>query len=64
MVHIFKGIPDTFESFEWNFRDIGIRRFLDFGVTCTNYYTILRILSKYFQGYGILGTPLPGPQLL
>ena len=30
MVHLFKGIRDTFENFEWKFRDIWIRMFLDF----------------------------------
>ena len=36
MMHLFKGIWDTFENFEWNFIDIGVHRFLDFGDTCSN----------------------------
>ena len=35
IVHLFKRIRDTFENFEWNFRDIGIQRFLDFVGTCS-----------------------------
>ena len=32
-MHLFKGTWDTFEKKnEWNFRDIGIQRFLNFGV--------------------------------
>ena len=27
-----KGIRDIFENFEWNFRDIGIQRFMDLGI--------------------------------
>ena len=41
MVHLFKGIQYTFEIFEWNFRDIGIRWFRDFGDTCTNCYDVM-----------------------
>ena len=34
-MHLFKGIWDTDEKKnEWNFRDIGIQRFLDSGDTC------------------------------
>ena len=33
MVHLFKGIQDTFENFKWNCRDIGIQRLMDFGDT-------------------------------
>ena len=29
----FKGIRDSFKILEWNFRDIGIQKFLDFGDT-------------------------------
>ena len=37
-VHLFKGIQDTFEHFELNFRDKGIQRFLDFRDTCSKCY--------------------------
>ena len=40
MVHLFNGIRDTFENFEWNFRDIGIQRLIDFGDTCSECYMI------------------------
>ena len=39
-MHLFKGIHDTFENFEWNFRDIGIQRFLDLGDICSKSYMI------------------------
>ena len=31
MMHLFKGIQDTFENYEWNFRDIEIQSILDLG---------------------------------
>ena len=53
---------DTFEHFEWNFRVIGIQRFLDFGDTFSNCYIILGILFKISAGIQAIGDPLSGPQ--
>ena len=58
-MHLFKGIWDTFENFEWNVRHTGIQRFLDFWDTFSKCYMILGILFKIISG--ILGTLLPGP---
>ena len=40
MVQVYKGIDlqDTFENFEWNFRDIWIQKLVDFGDTCSKCY--------------------------
>ena len=57
MMHLFKGIRDTFENFEWNFRDVGLQRLIDFGDTCSKCYTVLGILFQIFSG--IMGTPPP-----
>ena len=35
-MRLFKGIRDIFENFEWNFSDIGIQRFMDFGMLVRN----------------------------
>ena len=59
MVHLFKGVWDTFENFEWNFRDIGIQRFLDLGDICSKCYMILGIFfSNIFRDTGYWGPPL------
>ena len=55
MMHLFKGIRDTFENFEWNFRDIGIQRLMDFGDTCSKCYMILGILFQIFSGIWDIG---------
>ena len=57
MVHLFKGIWDTFENFEWNFRNIRIQRFLGFSDTCSKCCMVLGILFQIFSG--ILGTGDP-----
>ena len=44
-----------------NFRDIGIQRFQIFGDICQFLFKDMGYFSKYLKGYGILGTPLPGP---
>ena len=53
-MHLFKGIRDTFENFVWNFRDIGIQRFLDFVDAFSEYYMVLGILGTPFQGLMVL----------
>ena len=57
MVHIFKGIRNTFEHFEWNVWDIGIQRFLDFGDTCAKCYVILGIHFQIFSRICDIGNP-------
>ena len=61
-MHLFKGERDTFENFEWNFRDIGIQRFLNFGDTCSKCYMILGILFNIISGIRDTRDPLPRPQ--
>ena len=58
---LFKGIWDTFENFEWNFRDIRIQRLLNFRDICSLCYMILRIFFEIISG--IPGGHLPGSHL-
>ena len=55
MVHLFKRKWDIFENFEWNFRDIGIQRFLDLGDICSKCYMILDIFFQIFSGIRDIG---------
>ena len=62
---IFKGILDSFEILERNFRDIGIQKFLDFGDTYSILYMIiLGILFKIISGIQDNRDPLPEPHEL
>ena len=58
-MYLFKGKRDTFDNPEWNFRDIGIQWFLEFGNTGSKCCMIFLL----FQIYGIrdIVDPLPGP---
>ena len=56
-MHLFKGIQDTFENFEWDFRDTGIQKFLDFRDICSKCYFILGILLKIISGIRDTGDP-------
>ena len=63
-MHLFKGIQDTFENFEWNFRDIGIQRFLDFWrYLFKMLYDFKDTFQNNFSDTGYWGNPLPGPHL-
>ena len=44
---------------EWDFRDIGLQRFLDFVDICLKCYMILGISFQIFLGIRDIGDPAP-----